>query len=92
MIKYFKELFTKPKYQWTTLDEWAMIGLILVLVLICVLIIGALYWIYLTICETKYKKCKNKKFDGFDSHKCRNKNCLFCNKYRKKEKSNERKI
>ena len=91
MIKYFIDLFTKPKYQWTTLDEWAMIGLIVVIAIILGIMTYIILSCYESICDTKWSKCKNARLDGFGAYKCQKKQCMFCNEYKKKEKSNGRK-
>ncbi len=84
MINYFKDLFTKPKYQWTALDEWVVIGLAF-----AVLIIVGLIWLGIYILldlrkKYKYKKCAQKKpyYDICWNHN----DCLNCGHYKKKSK------
>ena len=40
MIEYFKNLFTKPEYQWSLLDRLTVVGLVVCLTLV---IVGILF-------------------------------------------------
>lgn len=87
MFNYFKDMFTKPKYMWTALDEWAVIGLVFGLLII----IGLIWISVLFICDGVKKrknfKCKNKgKFNWCFNHT----NCGNCKHYEKKSKKQEK--
>lgn len=83
MINYFIDLFKKPKYLWTTLDDWAVIGLIFV---VCIILF--LFYVISWFIVDWLKKCKFKKYEGkrnFD--KCwHHEDCLNCRYYKKKSK------
>ena len=80
MIEYFKELFDKPKYLWTTWEELSVVGLVLSVSLI-ILTIWFLIWLVCEkIKERKYFKCEQK----INEHWCLNcNNCLFCKHFKK---------
>lgn len=85
MIDYYIDLFTKPKYLWSSIDELALIGLILAFLIIIFSIWFLVYWICLSICDKKHSRCVNMKLSGFDSYRCQNKKCMCCEKYKTKE-------
>ena len=83
MIDYFKGIFIKPKYLWTTVDEWAVIGLILgvCIVLFVLYVIGLL--IVDCVKRCKFKKCKKRRnFDICWNHQ----DCLNCRYYKKESR------
>lgn len=84
MFNYFKELFTKPKYLWTSLDDLALAGLVIGILIIIFGIWILCYYICGVIAEKKQSKCVNRKLDGFDSYKCQKKQCMFCKDYKSK--------
>ena len=60
MIEYFKNLFTKPEYQWSLLDHLTVVGLVVCLTLV---IVGILF-VVLFIRE----KVKRNKQEGKDEN------------------------
>lgn len=84
MFNYFKELFTKPKYLWTSLDDLALAGLVIGVLIIIFGVWTLCFWICATISEKKQLKCINRKLDGFDSYKCKKQKCMFCKNYKSK--------
>ena len=84
MIEYYKELFTKPRVLWSTLDTLAMVGLIalaMIIFAVCAVIILAIIEIHR---EKRFKTCANKSCMSMT-----NKNCAGCKKYKKRGKDNE---
>ena len=61
MIEYFKNLFTKPQYQWTLLDDLAIIGLVVGVALI---IFGILFVVLMV--REKVKRNRQIKKGGRD--------------------------
>ena len=84
MINYFKDLFTKPKYLWTSLDELALAGLIIGALIIVFSIWCLCYWICAKISDKRHSKCINMKLDGFGSYDCQKRHCISCKKYQSK--------
>lgn len=52
MINYFIELFKKPQYLWTSLDELAMTGLVVAL-LIVIAAISIVIWLLVELRKKK---------------------------------------
>ncbi len=89
MINYFKELFTKPEYQWSAVDRLAMAGLVLVVTIIIFFIWFIIWFIFELIKEHKFKTCrKTRQGNLYCSNCC---NCLRCSDYKKNEKKGEKK-
>lgn len=86
MIKYFIDLFTKPLYKWSFLDDLALIGLI-ILIAIIIGIIWFIIWFILDIVKKhKYKNCE-KYFHGMPCY--HHQDCLNCPCYKNKNKKGE---
>lgn len=83
MIDYFIELFTKPKYQWTALDNLALTGLIVGVLLIIGIIWFAIWFTLELIKEHKYKTCEQW---CLDKHCWHHQDCLRCRYYKKRGK------
>ena len=85
MIDYFIDLFKKPKYLWTTLDDFAVMGLIIGVLVVIFLIWFGVYLILDARKNYKFKKCEVKR--DFKNDICWNKeNCLNCSRYKKSKK------
>ena len=89
MIDYFKELFNKPKYMWTSLDDLAITGLVLGFIIIVGLIwIGV--WLILELRKKhKYNVCERIKANNNICWNCND--CLGCGFYKKKKNSDFKK-
>lgn len=81
MIEYFIELFKKPKYLWTAIDELRLAGLIFALTVICLLNWFVVWLIIEKIKSHKYFNCKKEHCLCINGD-----NCLGCKKYKKRQK------
>ena len=83
MIDYFVDLFTKHKYQWTALDNLALTGLIVGVLIIFGLICFIVWLIIELRKERRYKTCEQRCPDRL----CWNRQfCLRCCYYKKRGK------
>ena len=82
MIEYIKEIFNKPKYLWTSLDELRVLGLVLFVLIVLFAIWFVIWFIIEGIKERKYFRCQryiNEKY-------CLNHaDCLHCKYFKKTE-------
>ena len=83
MINYFKELFNKPKYLWTTLDDFAVIGLVFAVCVVLFLVYVGVILLIDLIKKRKFKKCAVKR--NFKNDICwHHQDCFKCRNYKKK--------
>lgn len=82
MINYFIDLFKKPLYQWSLLDDLAMVGLIIGIAIIIFAVWFLIWFIRELKKEKRYKTCEQWCLGKRCWH---HQDCLGCCYYKKKE-------
>ena len=85
MLKYFRDLFTKPEYMWTLKD---ILIFKFCLIIALIIVISIVYFIQFLIARYKFKHCKGIKTSGDIC--CNSLNCLHCNCFKKIKKGNKK--
>lgn len=83
MINYFIELFKKPQYLWTSLDELAMTGLVVALLIVIAAISIGIWLLVELRKKSKYNKCERERNGNICWH---HNDCINCGFYKKKTK------
>ena len=81
MFNYFIDLLQKPIYQWSILDDFALFGLVMVILAIVIVIWYIIWAILEKIREYKFHNCEGIR----NTHTCiDHEDCLNCIHYKKK--------
>lgn len=82
MIEYFKELFNKPKYAWTTWNELSVFCLVLFVLIVGFAIWFLVWFILEKIKERRYSRCQ-RYING--KYCLSHVDCLHCKHFKKTE-------